>query len=163
MNFKSQLIWSITIIIFFELSACNQQGATDDSWYRSPPEGNPLWHWEGEKIPQTHIHIVIKSKKQETEKLLENISILEITIQQATEFIGKPLPEIVGIKPYLVRGVYYGDDIKTGRFSAYLLHNQLRIHYGALGDWKPAMQRQVLVIQLERMPSVVFITLSMAR
>jgi hypothetical protein len=85
---------------------------------------------------------------------------VELTSQQAVEFIGKALPEVPGTKPYLTRGVYLNRD--TGRFSVYILADQLVVHHGSLGSGPSSMKRQALVLQLDQSPAEVFVTCSMA-
>jgi len=107
------------------------------------------------------MHEVIESKQSDAERLLQDVAIVELTDQQAAEFIGQALPEAPGTKPYLVRGVYLNRE--TGGFSVYILEDQLLIRHSSLGSSPSPMKRQALVLQLERRPAEVFVTCSMAQ
>ena len=158
-----KLIIVLTAGIIFCLGACNNNSAGySNSWYKDIPENNPLLSWEGKKIPESNIHIVSMLKESEAEKLLQNVSILEINNEQASGFTGKQLPIVPNTKPYLVRGVLYEGN-ETGRFSALVNGNQMRVHFGCLGDYHTSIKQQSLVIQLESMPSIIFVTCSMAK
>jgi len=104
---------------------------------------------------------VVESKQAKAEELLEDVSIVELTDEQAAEFIGEPLPEAPGTKPYLTRGVYLARG--TGSFSVTIYEGQLVVHHGSLGSGGYRMGRQALVLQLERAPAEVFVTCSMAK
>jgi hypothetical protein len=104
---------------------------------------------------------VIESKEFNAERLLQDVSSVELTSQQAVEFIGKALPHVPGTKPYLTRGLYLNRG--TGRFSVYVLADQLVIHHGSLGSSAVPMKRQALVLQLEQSPVEVFVYCSMAK
>jgi hypothetical protein len=131
-----------------------------DPWYKAPPSADPpYWSWP--ELDRTRIHEVIESKQPDAEQLLQDVSSVELTSQQAAEFIGEALPEVPGTKPYLTRGVYLSRG--TGRFSAYILADQLVVHHGSLGSGNVPMKRQALVLQLEQSPVEVFVTCSMAK
>jgi hypothetical protein len=104
---------------------------------------------------------VIKSKEAVAEELLEDVSIVELTSQEAAELIGKELPEVPDTQPYLTRGVYLARG--TGSFSVYIVDDQLVVSHGSLGSGGYPMGRQALVLQLERAPTEVFVTCWMAK
>jgi hypothetical protein len=104
---------------------------------------------------------VTESKEPDAERLLQDGSIVELTDQEAVELIGKVLPDALGTKPYLTRGLYLNRG--TGRFSVYILEDQLVVHHGSLGSSPVAMKRQALVLQLEQSPAEVFVTCSIAK
>lgn len=157
MDLKQQIILTIMIINLLWLNACNNQIILD-SWYQDPPKDNPLLYGQGQEIPNSHIYKVVMSKQVEAEKLLQDVSILELSEKQASDFIGKPLPEVPNTKPYLVRGLLYEDN-ETGKFTVLVNGNEMRVYFGCLGERTP-IKRQALVIQLEQMPLIVFVTCS---
>lgn len=132
---------------------------TEDSWYNPPPEGTPGRQWS--ELDRTRIHEVIEPKQSDAEGLLEDVSIIELTSQEAAEFIGKELPEVPGTQPYLTRGVYLARG--TGSFSVYIVDDQLVVSHGSLGSGGYPMGRQALVLQLEHSPAEVFVTCWMAK
>ncbi len=129
-----------------------------DSWYADLPEDVPSWNWPS--LDRARIHEVIESREAEAQKLLHDVSIVQLTNEEAAEFIGEELPDVPGTQPYLTRGVYLNR--ATGAFSVYILEDQLRVHHRSLGRRAVPMKRQALVLQLERKPAEVYITCSMA-
>jgi hypothetical protein len=128
-------------------------------WYNPAPSGALVG--EGQRLDRERIHEVIESKEAEAEALLEDVPILELTVEEAAEFIGQPLPEVPGTKPYLTRGVYLAKG--TGSFSVTVFEDQLMVVHGSLGSGGYPMNRQALVLQLEEAPSEVFVECWMAK
>jgi len=157
MNVKALLTY---FLLGGMLISCIPQRAwtTEDSWYNPPPEGTPGRQWS--ELDRTRIHEVTESKEPDAERLLQDASIVELTDQEAVELIGKALPDAPGTKPYLTRGLYLNRG--TGRFSVYILEDQLVVHHGSLGSSAVPMKRQALVLQLEQSPVEVFVICSMA-
>jgi hypothetical protein len=150
------------ILLSGMLISCSQQraGAAEDLWYKPPPSESPLY-WTWPELDRTRIHEVTESKEPDAERLLQDASIVELTDQEAVELIGKALADAPGTKPYLTRGLYLNRG--TGRFSVYVLEDQLVVHHGSLGSSAVPMKRQALVLQLEQSPAEVFVTCSMAK
>lgn len=132
---------------------------TEDSWYNPPPTEALVG--QGQRLDRARIHEVLESKQAEVEELLEDVSVVELTDEQAVEFVGQELPEVAGTKPYLTRGVYLARE--TGSFPVTVYEDQLVVHHGSLGSGGYPMGRQALVLQLERAPAEVFVTCSMAK
>ena len=156
------------ILLIGMLVGCGRQHASstqkawtaEDSWYTGLPSVDPpYWSWP--ELDHARIHEVVESQQPEAETLLQNVSIVELTSQEAAEFIGEPLPEVPGAEPYLTRGVYLNRG--TGSFSVYILEDRLVVHHGSLGSSAVPMKRQALVLQLERSPTEVFVACSMAQ
>ena len=89
-----------------------------------------------------------------------DVSIIELSRQEAAEFTGGAPEEVPNTQPYLVRALYLNRE--TGRFSAYLAQDQLVVHHDSLGSSAVPMKRQALVLQLGRVPVKVFVSCSMA-
>jgi len=132
---------------------------TEDPWY-NPPSQDALVG-QGQRLDRARIHEVVESKKAEAEELLENVSTVELTDEQATAFVGQTLPEAAGTKPYLARAVYPARG--TGSFSVSVYEDQLMVHHGSLGSGGYPMGRQALVLQLEHAPAEVFVTCSITK
>jgi hypothetical protein len=132
---------------------------TEDSWYNPPSQGALVG--QGQGLDRARIHEVVEPRQAEAEELLADISIVELTDEQAAGFIGQELPEAAGTKPYLTRAVYLARG--TGSFSVTIYEDQLTVHHGSLGSGGYHMGRQALVLQLERAPAEVFVTCSMAK
>jgi hypothetical protein len=132
---------------------------TQDSWYNAaPPEIPRRGEWD--RLDRARIHEILESRELQAEELLQDVSIVELTAEQAAGFVGAALPDMPGTQPYLTRGVYLNRG--TGAFSVYVLENQLLVHHSCLGRRAVPMKRQALVLQLERKPEDVFVTCSMA-
>ena len=129
-----------------------------DSWYADLPEDVSSWSWPS--LDHARIHEVIEPREAKAEELLEEVAIVPLTREEATEFLGEELSDVPGAEPYLTRGIYLNR--ATGSFSVYILEDQLRIHHRSLGRRAVPMKRQALVLQLERKPAEVYVTCSMA-
>jgi hypothetical protein len=141
------------------LIGCSSQRrawTTEDSWYNPPSSGTPVWTWP--HLDRERLHEVVETKEAEAEQLLDDVAVVELTSDEASEFIGEVLPEVPGTKPYLTRGLYLG----RGSFSVHVFEDQLAVTHGSLGRRALPMKRQALVLQLERAPAEVFVTCSMA-
>jgi hypothetical protein len=158
MNGKVLLAW---IALSGTLIGCIPRRAwtTEDSWYNPPSQGALVG--QGQTLDRARIHEVAESRQAEAEELLEDVSIVEISDEQAAGFIGQALPEVAGTKPYLSRAVYLARG--TGSFSVTVYGDQLAVHHGSLGSGGYRMGRQALVLQLERAPAEVFVTCSIAK
>jgi hypothetical protein len=138
--------------------ACESNAKSgNDSWYKKLPSD-----WQGIGIPGKYLHEVINAKNKEAEAMLKEISVVELTTEKAEEFMGGKMTNYEGTKPYLVRGLLYLG-MNTGGFSASVYKNQLRVHFSCLGGGPSLQERQALVIQLEQMPTDVFVDLSVAQ
>jgi hypothetical protein len=149
------------IVLSGTLVGCISRRAwtTEDSWHNPPSQGALVG--EGQRLDRARIHEVVESKQTEAEELLEDVSIVELTDEQAAGFVGQALPAAAGTKPYLARAVYLAR--ATGSFSVIVYEDQLVVHHGSLGSGGYRMGRQALVLQLERAPAEVFVTCSMAK
>jgi hypothetical protein len=158
MNGKVLLAW---IALSGALVGCISRRAwtTEDPWYNPPPQGALVG--EGQRLDRARIHEVVESRHAEAEELLEDVSIVELTDEQAAAFVGQALPKAAGTKPYLTRAVYLARG--TGSFSVTVYEDRLAVHHGSLGSGGYPMGRQALVLQLERAPAEVFVTCSMAK
>lgn len=141
-------------------SSTSQFTTSGDPWYTGlPSEGSLYWTWS--ELDRARVHEVIESRQTDAEVLLQDVSILEISDQQATEFIDTALPDVPGTKRYLARGLYLNRG--TGRFTIYIAEDQLVVHHGSLEATSRPMKRQALVLQLEQKPAEVFVYCSMAK
>jgi hypothetical protein len=143
------------------LMGCGSRRAwtSTDSWYTGPPPDEQSTSPQS-KLDPSRIHEVLEARQADAEQLLQDVSIVELTDQQAAELIGQPLPEAPGTKPYLVRGLYLNRG--TGQFSVYVSSEQLVVRHRSLGSRAVPMVRQALVLQLEQAPVEVFVHCSMA-
>jgi hypothetical protein len=130
-----------------------------DPWYTGLPSEGPLY-WTWPELERQRIHEVAGSQEARAEELLQDVPILELSNQEAVEFVGQALPDVPGTRPYLTRGLYLNR--QTYMFSVYVSGDQLVVHHGTLGTSPQPMKRQALVLQLESKPSQVFLYCSMA-
>jgi hypothetical protein len=103
---------------------------------------------------------VTASKTADAVSLLQDVSSVALTDQQAAELISDSLPDLAGTEPYLVRGLLLNRE--TGGFTVYTSGDQVVVHHGSLGGGAVAMTRQPLVLQLEQDPVEIFVVCSMA-
>jgi hypothetical protein len=103
---------------------------------------------------------VSDSEEAEAEELLQWASILEISAEEASAFLGGALPDVPGARPYLTRALYLNR--QTYMFQVYTLGDKLLVYHGTLGRSPMTMKRQALVLQLGEEPAAVFLYCSMA-
>ena len=139
--------------------SARRSSTAEDSWYTGLPTESPLNRTCPELDP-ARIHEVTEASEPLAEQLLQDVSIVALTAEEAAAFVGAPLSEVPGTRPYLLRGVYLNRE--TGRWSVCILEDQLLVYHGALGSSAVPMKRQALVLQLEREPREVFVACSMA-
>jgi hypothetical protein len=157
---------SVATLLIYTMSGCGPESSStshrawtsEDAWYRAPPSGTHLWEWS--ELGDDRVQEVIASQKASAERLLQNVSSVVLTDQQAAELIGDPLPSLPGTKPYLTRGLVLNRE--TGGFIVYTSGDQVVVYHGSLGRGAVPMSRQPLVLQLERDPAEVFVVCSMA-
>lgn len=131
-----------------------------DDWYRAPPEEHQFyWNWP--ELDPARIHIVPEGQQASAQRLLERDALVEITMQQAAEFLGHAFSAAPGATPYLVRGLYQNPG--TGKYVVYVGENQIVVHHGSLGRSAPPMARQALVLQLEKRPVEVYVVSSVSQ
>jgi len=160
---SAHLLMSAMFILYgTALCACaadHSASTARDSWYNAVPPKTPgLWEWQ--ELDRARIHQVMESKETQADDLLQNVPVLELTNEQASELVGRMLPELPRTRPYLARGLYLNRE--TGAFSVYVLDDRLLVHHGSLGRGAAPMKRQALVLQLEGEPTQVYVTCSMA-
>ena len=130
----------------------------DLPWYRPSSEAPQGGQWQ--ELDPAWIHVVTEDKQAEAQEMLEDVAVVELTDQQAAEYIGQPLPAVPGTKPYLVRSLIR---FRPGVYSVYVWEEHLQVHHGSLGSGRTLMSRQALVLQLERRPSEVYLEAWAAR
>lgn len=138
------------------LVACAPKSFEPDPWYRVPEDAS---YRQWPELRGGRLHEVAESKLDEAVAQLEEVSIVELTEQEAEGLLGKPLPGSPGTTPYLVRAVFLNKG--TGRFLIYMSGDQIAVFHGSLGGGERAMGRQPLVLQLEELPAEVYVTARM--
>lgn len=143
------------------LAGCGRQQASiaKDAWYTGLPPGEPPYY-DWSKLDSARVHEVVESRQPDAEELLRDVAVQELTTQQAEAFIGGALPDLAGTKPYLTRGLVLNRGL--GRFTVYVLEDQLLVHHSSLGSSPVPMTRQALVLQLEQSPKTVSVYCKMA-
>jgi hypothetical protein len=131
---------------------------SEDEWHNPPPEGTRSGGLE--RLARDRIHEVAEDGLAEAEKLLQDVSIVALSGEQAAGFVGGSLPDAEGTEPYLVRALLLNRG--TGNFSVYLMDQGIWIRHGSLGRSAVPMTRQPLVLQLEQPPQEVYVSVSMA-
>jgi hypothetical protein len=150
------------LLLMSLLAACaddNRAWTTQDAWYRPAPTNVAFGQWPS--LDRTRIHAVAEGQEAAAEKLLATVPAVELTAQQATDLVGRPLPDVAGAKPYLVRAVYLNRE--TGQFLVNVSGDQLAVTHRSMGSQAVPMRRQALVLQLERAPAEVFVGASMTQ
>lgn len=140
---------------------CDSRSFTEvDSWYAPVPGGVGPYTSGISPIDDANMHEVVGARLTAAEAFLKDVSCVEISVEQAAELTGKPLPQAEGAKLFLVRGVCLRRD--TGRFAVYVKGTELLVHHGCLGTGPVPMNRQPLVVQVQKRPVRVYVTCSMA-
>jgi len=160
MRLKFVLVCAIVVAVTAGCRADTRAFTSEDSWYRPLPSGTSLRDWE--VLDAQRKREVIDSRLAEAESMLETDSIVELDAATSFDLVGEPLPGIEGVSaaPYLVRGLLLNRE--TGGFSVYLREDQMAVYHRCLGRRAMPMTRQPLVVQLERLPQEVYVTVSMA-
>ena len=99
-----------------------------------------------------------EERQAEAQTLLEDVPLIELTDEQAVQFVGSALPDLPGAAPYLVLGLYHTPG--TGKHVVYVSEEGLVVHHGSLGRSAPPVTRQALVLQLEGRPAHVYVVSS---
>ena len=152
--------WTVTVVLVAGvLVACQfpagpRSSSALDAWYRAPPtDGDLYWTWRA--LDEAWLHEVVEDQQEEAQALLADAALVELTAEQAAEFVGQPLPDAPGTRPYLVRALYRTPE--TGRFEAFVQGERLVVYHGSLGSGSSPLQRRALVLQLEQEPSEVYV------
>lgn len=152
----------ISALLCAAIGACAQARrawTTEDDWYHPLPAGTLLAEWD--PLDHDRVHEVIPERLPEAQELLQDLVIAELSPEQAASLIGATLCDAPGTKPYLVRGLLLNQ--ATGSFAVYVLQDQIAVTHRSLGSSAAPMTRQPLVLQLEREPAQVHVTVSMAK
>ena len=132
---------------------------SEDAWYHPLPEGTSLAEWQ--QLDRERVHEVTAAGLSETEGLLQDVPLVELTREQAASLIATPLADLPGTKPFLVRGLLLNRS--TGGFAVYVLEDQVVVYHRSLGGGSSTISRQPLVLQLEQAPTQVYVAVSMAK
>jgi hypothetical protein len=130
----------------------------EDEWYNPLPADTHRSEWD--YVPRDRFHEVTEVELAGAVGLLQQVSSLALTAQQASDLIGTALPAVPGTQPYLVRGLLLNRG--TGSFAVYLMEDQVAVKHGSLGKRAMPMTRQPLVLQLQQAPGEVYVSVSMA-
>jgi hypothetical protein len=129
-----------------------------DTWFTSQLSGHPEYPWNNvtwEQLPRDYFQEVACAHEAEAEKLLENVTVLEISPEQFALFAGKAISVPAGRRPFLVRGVYLNE---SGAFRISIRADLLLVDHGCMGRHAVPMKRRCLVVLLERAPKQAFVT-----
>jgi hypothetical protein len=135
---------TITVIRYRRLAQAQR-------WYRPSSEAPPGLEWQ--ELDPARVHRVVKDKQPEAIERLEEVAVVELTAEQAAEYVGEPLPEVPGARPYLVRSLV---KFLPGTYSVGVADGHLDVSHGSLGREPVQMSRHALVLQLDRKPDEVY-------
>jgi hypothetical protein len=155
--------WRIFIVVLGGLVLCCLLGiavigllqvyrrAQAQAWYRPSSEAPADLRWQA--LDPARIHRVAKDKQTEAIERLKEVAVAELTREQAAEYVGEPLPNVAGAKPYLVRSLIY---FLPGQYNVRVADGHLAITHGSLGKWPTYKMRHAVVLQLDRKPEEVY-------
>ena len=107
------------------------------------------------RLPQTAIHEVPKDHLQAAVGILETRACIQISDQEASEFLGRTIVHPAGKRLFLVRGLCCNRE--TGGFSADLFRGRLWVFHGSMGSSVGAVERQPVILELSRLPKEVYV------
>jgi hypothetical protein len=152
---------SLLVVLFLSGSLVSNSHAetSEDAWYRGvSTEVRDLAGWL--LVDDQNIHEVVDSMQGFSQTLLETTPYVKLDYDQAKKLLGRPLPNMPGTEPYLIRSVYFYKE--SGSYYVATLDGNLWVSHASLGHTLPPMTRRVLVIQLKQKPEEVYVTASMA-
>ena len=127
---------------------------TTDSWYAPAPRSIS----DFTKLATDHFAIVESKLQSEAQTVLSDVSVKQITAEEAVRFAGKTLP--TGAVYVLLRGVILNEG--TGAFTLSANEDSVCVHHGCLGLRSVPMKRSVVVAVLPKVPEKVYVDCSMA-
>lgn len=130
---------------------------TEDSWYNALPRNSMD---EAAQIDRSLMHEVPASIFPEAEKMLKDVSVVELTDTEAAHFAGASFIPQQGTKPYLIRAIYL--NLGTGGYELFVGKDGVLVKQGCLGRHALPMKRSTLVVQLKSKPKNVYHALHMA-
>ena len=133
---------------------------TTDPWFSPRPEGGEAEEWE--ELPRDRIIPVADDQAVVTERLLSQTPIVEVDDATASRFTGTKLRSPVGMRPYLVRGLYLNR--WTGGFFVQVdsKGERLDVIHASLGRFAVPMKRLPLIIVVPTKPQTVYVQVRMA-
>lgn len=154
-----KVIRYIILISLFLFIACigyeRKAWTVKDTWYNAPMENGLVpWDWKENKIYEVKPEL-----QNEAQSLLNEKQITQITLDQVNYFSGKELKNIAAYDFYLIRGVFLNEG--TGYFSVYSKEKQVWVYHGSLGHSPVPMKRKALIVVLDEMPDIIFVTCMM--
>ena len=130
-----------------------------DSWYTGIPQSvADLTGWS--QLESGRLRNVSSAVESRAQAALEVNPIVQLTVNQAAEFLGYTPNPIPGTKFYLVRSVLLNE--RTGGYYVSILSGYLWVHHASLGREPVTMKRRALVLQLEDTPKQVYVSSSLA-
>lgn len=150
----------LVFVAFMGCSSGSPSGTSDrkafisaDSWYAPPKNLAVFTPLEKEKFAP-----VAADLQAEAETALSEVSFKQITADEASRLVGRPLPN--GQAYVLFRAVVLKEG--TGGFHVSLNGSAVHVQHGCLGRIAVPMKRKVLIAVLPAVPKSVFVSCSMA-
>jgi hypothetical protein len=156
------VLGSLALCIFLSVATISviryRRLAQAQRWYRPSSEAPADLDWQ--ELDPARVHRVVKDKQPEAIKMLEEVAVVELAAEQATEYVGEPLPEAPGARPYLVRSLV---KFLPGVYSVRVADGHLDVSHRSLGRGPVQMSRHAVVLQLDRKPDEVYTGTSAAQ
>lgn len=124
-----------------------------DTWY-NPPTGSADFTLLG----KNQFAPVVADLQPEAQAELTEVPAKRLTAEEATRFVGSPLP--AGGECVLLRAVVLFEG--TGGFDLGVRGSEVHVHHGCLGRRPAPMTRKAIVAVLQVFPDSVFVSCSMA-
>jgi hypothetical protein len=134
---------------------------SQDRWYKPPPHSVTKRIQEKDYLNKLEFIAVTPVMKKKAIGLLCNASVVRIDDSRVKLFCGRAVSRRTykGSAWYLVRGLFLSE--ATGAYSVISIGDVLWIDHASLGKTARKMERQALVVRLNRAPKRVFVTCSM--
>jgi hypothetical protein len=127
-------------------------------WYRPRSEAPAGLQWQ--RLDPARIHRVLEDRQREAIERLEEVQVVELTAEQAAEYVGEPLPDVPGARPYLVRSLV---KFLPGTYTVDVADGHLGVWHNSLGRGYVEMGRRAIVLQLDRKPEEVYVSAAAAQ
>ena len=134
----------------------NEQPNNDLEWIRMPTQGEVLTNLQ--RIPDEHVFAVDDCQKARLFDVLASVSVKALSEPEANEFSAsyRNRQHQGEGKPFLVRAVSFDDG--RGKHVVEKYNSILWISCGQLGYVRSGIKKDVLIIQLDKMPEKILVT-----
>lgn len=163
---SSMFLWSVVLLCLIVSVGCakkdndssheiQEEAVRYDTWYVRPVNGD-YDRWQ--LLDRSRLHAVLPTMMDEALKMVDKVPITKVTTEKAHELGGGLARANSSGELFVIRALSFNP---WGKFYVYVMKDQLWLENGTLGR-SARMQRSALIVQLDRQPTHVFVTCSVA-